>query len=383
MRTLFLTYHRLSGNGGGIYASKAYINAFSFLSEECLLIFPAKKNDEVTDLDCNIKKIKIDISSYSKFRKTIYHLQGKYNYFILNSFKKYMKEFSPDIVVFDNSRISWKLVEVVHNFNCKAITIHHNYEIDFIKGNEAFFRRHIDSYWLKNIERNILLKSDINLFITEYDKKQMQKNYCIDITHHAVLGCFNYKENEKNIIHNKIVDKNNPVFIITGNLSSIQTEKSILNFLDEYYPYILNMLPNHKLLIAGKKPSHHLKNKIKQFINIELIDTPKDMSHILLKADYYISPTMFGSGLKLRLMDGLKFGLPVLAHRVSVRGYECFEEKGYIVNYNDRETFNSGIIKLLNNQYDKNDIYEKYMSVFSLKNGVDRLKSILTQFDLI
>ena len=228
-----------------------------------------------------------------------------------------------------------------------------------------------------------MAKSDINLFITEHDRKKMQERYNIDISKYSVLGCFSYKEHEETVIQDKMIDRSNPVFVITGNLSSLQTEKSILNFLDEYYSSMLDILPCHKLLIAGKKPSDRLKNKIKQFASIELIDTPKDMSCVLLKADYYVSPTMLGSGLKLRMMDGLKYGLPVLAHCVSARGYECFEKKGYVVEYYDRKTFDAGITKLLNTSYDKNEICEEYVSVFSFKNGVGRLKSILMHFGLI
>jgi hypothetical protein len=42
MRTLFITNTYLDGNSGGVYATKAYINAFAQLSETMTLVYAMK-----------------------------------------------------------------------------------------------------------------------------------------------------------------------------------------------------------------------------------------------------------------------------------------------------------------------------------------------------
>jgi hypothetical protein len=40
MKVIIITNHYLNNNGGGSFASRAYINAFAELSSKCILIYP-------------------------------------------------------------------------------------------------------------------------------------------------------------------------------------------------------------------------------------------------------------------------------------------------------------------------------------------------------
>lgn len=384
MRVLFLTYHFLTDNGGGVFASKAYINAFASLSEECLLLYPVCGKEAVKDLDFHIKKIGIDIGSYLSVWKLLYYLKGEYNYFLRSCFERYLKDFLPDVVVFDHSRISSGLLDIACAYNARIITLHHNYEVEYIKGNDRSLKRYVAACWMKRIEKEALLKSDLNLFITATDLKQMRENYHIPVENSSVLGCFEYLLSKKKCFSSNGEEvPYKPVFVITGDLGGAQTEKSILIFLEEYYSDMIKIIPSHLLLIAGKRPSAFLKKRIKTFSAIELIDTPMDMDYILSKADYYLCPTMFGSGLKLRIMDGLKWGLPVLTHALSSRGYENLVRNGCVLVYHDRYSFREALNQLLIIRYSKNDIYMNYISLFGFANGVKRLKFILSRFGFI
>ena len=130
-------------------------------------------------------------------------------------------------------------------------------------------------------------------------------------------------------------------------------------------------------MVAGKSPSLELKSICSKHSNIQLIDTPPNMDIFLSKVHYYICPTMLGSGLKLRLMDGLKYGLPILTHEVSSRGYESFVEKGYIKVYNDLDSFRISLDSLMSSSYKRDDIRSLYDDIFSFDNGVKRLRSLI------
>ena len=45
MKVLFVTYHYLHGHGGGIFASRGFINAFAALSDEMTLLYPVKREN--------------------------------------------------------------------------------------------------------------------------------------------------------------------------------------------------------------------------------------------------------------------------------------------------------------------------------------------------
>lgn len=99
------------------------------------------------------------------------------------------------------------------------------------------------------------------------------------------------------------------------------------------------------------------------------------MSAVLARGRYYICPTELGGGLKLRIMDGLKAGLPVLTHAVSARGYEVFE--GFcLFSYRDEDSFRHALDQLLSRPVDPISVQARYREVFSFDAGVERMRTI-------
>jgi len=111
------------------------------------------------------------------------------------------------------------------------------------------------------------------------------------------------------------------------------------------------------------------------------------MHAAISKANIYICPTSVGGGLKLRIMDGLKAGLPVLTHIVSERGYDEFKKAGVLFSYFNKGNFEENLINLMDLYNAGNIIKDKiiniYNSVFSYDAGVRRLKAILLKNHLI
>ena len=106
------------------------------------------------------------------------------------------------------------------------------------------------------------------------------------------------------------------------------------------------------------------------------------MEPILEAADCYICPTSLGSGIKLRVLDGLKWGLPVVAHDVSARGYERMEETGCLLRYSDGTSFRAALTQLRERALNKEKVLAAYRNVFSLEAGCKRLESILRDFHI-
>ena len=78
-------------------------------------------------------------------------------------------------------------------------------------------------------------------------------------------------------------------------------------------------------------------------------------------------------------MDGLKYGLPVLTHKVSLRGYEKVEARGVMFSYLTKEEFAVGITKLSDLDMSRKEIQDIYLDLYQFDNGVKRMKEILSQ----
>ena len=376
-KILFVTLHYLDGVGGGVFASRAYINAFAELfNGNVILLYPAAINHKIEGIDERVTSVPI-YDNAPKWLKGIKILIGRVHRFskIINELLNKNKF---DIVVFDNSRVSYRMIDPVHKHDTKVVTIHHNCELEYNRDNSLSLIRPILLYWTKKYESDAVRKSDISLVLTPEDRNLLIEKYSLssEISNKIkILGVFESEQYPLPKIKETSPSHSINNFIITGNLGARQSNESLIQWLDIYYPALKSIFPHANLTIAGKNPSEDLKQLCKN-LNIELIASPSSMTPLLEKSDCYICPTSMGGGLKLRIMDGLKHGLPVITHSVSARGYHDFVEHGNVIPYNSVESFISACQKIKSSTYNKTYIHSLYSNIFSFQNGCRRLLNL-------
>lgn len=374
MKVLFITHHYLSGNSGGAFASRAYINAFAEVADQMTLLYPVKDGQNLFDgINTKIKAIPVTYA-IPKWRKLINSIIGKVHRYFDATFD-FLKEKKADIIVFDSSMVSFHIIKAFKAKGYRTIVIHHNYQYEYFRDNTKGILRPITLFWCKKYERQAVQNADINLTLTQQDVDLLANTYNNgDKTNFRVLGTFEHIVSQpKEITDNK---KNNNRFVITGSLDSIQTYVSLKEWINDYYRLLKSVFPESELTIAGKNPSQELMDLCQQQ-GINIIASPPNMDDVLADADYYICPTNLGGGLKLRIMDGLKWGLPVVTHSVSARGYEAFKDAGFLFSYSNAEEFLSAIQQLKSLSVSKCEIQNLYSSLFSFTAGVKRLMNIL------
>lgn len=170
-------------------------------------------------------------------------------------------------------------------------------------------------------------------------------------------------------------------YIITGNLSSRQNLLSILPWLETYYPLLKEADPDGCLILAGRQPADELIS-ICGSLGIEVIASPEDMDAVVSTADIYICPSDNGSGIKLRLMDGLRNGLPVVTHQLSTRGYEAFLDKG-VYPYSDKESFKRAVLSAIEDSGKHELMKQTFKEQFSFAAGVRRLSALMAKITLL
>ena len=108
------------------------------------------------------------------------------------------------------------------------------------------------------------------------------------------------------------------------------------------------------------------------------------MSETIIDRGIFICPTNVGGGIKLRILDGLKLGMPIITHKVSARGYEDFWDKPWFQVYEDKDSFMAAL-NMINavmkeNVVLRDEILESYMRIFSFSNGKTRFLSSIISF---
>ena len=173
-------------------------------------------------------------------------------------------------------------------------------------------------------------------------------------------------------------DKENPKIVISGTMWNAQNLDGINYFLDELYRFVPE---NMSVILTGRNPSVELKEKVAQYNNVRIIENPKNILDIVGQCDIFVCPTRLGGGMKLRIIDGLRCGLPVIAHKVSARGYTHFMNNGIVRRFDSPEEFKDCLEKTLT--YIKSERIYRYKikgeaeNLFCFDSAMNRIKIII------
>lgn len=372
-RLLFITHHRLCDNNGGSNASKGFLYSFATLFDDCSIICPSFEGDTVPFIPSNVKIHFID-NHRSNLHKFFDMYRGIISP-IYYAVKDHLQTNKYDIIVIDHSFSGAGITRMCKATGAKIITIHHNVERDYLRDNSKerpIFYRYPFLYYSRKAEKGCLKDSDINLTVTERDASVFRSwypNICV-----YPWGIFEYRRMQDKVFTPK---QRQRTFIITGSLYFAQSLMPIMDFVDKYWHLVRKHYPDATLLIAGRNPSAELESKCAASEGITIIPNPEDMAEVVQRADYYICPIYAGSGLKLRIYDGLKQGLPVLCHEVSASGYENLIANHCMFPYKDEATFMKSLHTLLSSTISQEEVYNTYRKTFSLSAGVKVLNEIL------
>jgi peptidoglycan/xylan/chitin deacetylase (PgdA/CDA1 family) len=373
-KMLFITCHKLDDNNGGANASKGFVNCIASLFDDCALIYPEFDNPNA--YISSVYKLYPCHDARPKLQKGLDMYRGVVSGLHAHVVK-HLKTHRYDVIVIDHSVTATSLMKCLKKTGARIITIHHNVERDYLRdnGNERPVTfRYPYNYFAKKSERECLLNSDVNITLTQSDAREFESWYPSRNLHLHSVGIMEYRQ---------IADKTfeprakGSTFVISGSLCFIQSLVPIVDFVKRYHKCLKHVCPEARLVITGRNPSPMLYEACKGREDIEIIPDPEDMEAVVRHADYYICPISAGSGMKLRVMDGLKQGLPVLCHEVSTAGYEKFMEDGMLHAYKDETTFMASLRKMLSMDIPQHDIYESFRQYFSPEAGRERMRKAI------
>ena len=346
MRILYVLKHNPWGIGGGCYACRNYLQLFSEVfqgveMDVCICkeyLTPERKKEYPMAHFYPVAPRGFIGKVMTAFTGVMHRHQ--------ETVKALLKSNHYDYCVFDHNSIAGSLVRSCKNSGVKTIVLNHNCEYDYFKDNNGLLKRLLFLHQVKKNERKSYLNCDYNIFLTEEDKEQFAEMYGASNTEAVVGGCF-YPKNDHSLSEIKPFRKEHLKMVISGTMGNVQNMDGINYFLDELLPLVPKDI---HIVLAGKNPPASLLDRIKPMSpRVIVIPNPKDMDSIVQDCDIFLCPARLGGGMKLRVMDGFRNGLPVLVHTVSARGYRNFEKSGMMWEFGTAEEFLKSLTSILNN----------------------------------
>jgi glycosyltransferase involved in cell wall biosynthesis len=111
--------------------------------------------------------------------------------------------------------------------------------------------------------------------------------------------------------------------LVNTNLAIPQAEEGVLFFLDEVWPLIPER-ERWKLVLAGRHPTPGILARASKLRNAEVVAQPGPdrMEQVFSQASVCVATSRSGSGIKLRVAEALRRGLPVVCSDHCSRGYD-------------------------------------------------------------
>ncbi len=105
--------------------------------------------------------------------------------------------------------------------------------------------------------------------------------------------------------------------------------------------------------VIGSKPPEELKNM--EADNIQVTGYQKDIKPFLEKALCLIAPLSLGAGIKVKVLEGMSAGIPILTNEIGIEGIPAVDGRDYI-HCNTPEDYATAIKKLSSRTVDPNEI---------------------------
>lgn len=174
-----------------------------------------------------------------------------------------------------------------------------------------------------------------------------------------------------------------PVFVFLGGLDVPHNAVSLESFIDTQLPQIILDIPGVLIRVIGKNPAPSLLELVKKFpANVHIEGYVDSLDEVLHGACAMLVPLLFGSGVKLKTIDALSYGLPIIATDFGVEGVSVSSENHDCIVENDLSKYGSWMKKLLDPQlngeiseksyrlyidnYSDNSIRSQYSEIFGM-----------------
>jgi glycosyltransferase involved in cell wall biosynthesis len=108
--------------------------------------------------------------------------------------------------------------------------------------------------------------------------------------------------------------------VFTGTMDFRPNVDAVLWFLRETWPLMQTEVPDLRLIVVGQRP-HRRLGPLAECPNVTLTGWVEDVRPYIADATVYVAPLRMGGGTRLKLLEAMAMGKPIVATRLGAEGY--------------------------------------------------------------
>lgn len=312
-----------------------------------------------------------------------------------SSFDSWISSLAPDMVVFDRymmeEQFGWRVAA-----HCPAaLRVLDTEDLHFLrKARETAILSGLDTSKadlfsdIAKRELASILRSDLSLIISEYEMNLLDEVFCIPQGILLYLP-FVMKADDLNGLDSYPSFQERENFITAGNFLHAPNRDSVRHLRNEIWPSIRKELPDANIQIFGAYADREIMALHDESQGFLLKGWVDNLDEVLRNSRVCLAPLRFGAGLKGKLFDAMKNGVPTVASKIAAEGM-CgdLEFPGAIETLDKR--FVDKAIRLYKDESSwitaqlqgYQVLKERFDRSFHQQNFIDRLSKIASNLDL-
>lgn len=199
-----------------------------------------------------------------------------------------------------------------------------------------------ECYKMKKYEREICHKFSKIIAMSEIDKErllELNENLDVSVVPNGV---------DTHYISPEIDQEDSGSLLFIGWMKHYPNRDAMIFFLKEVFPLIIKEIPSIKVYIVGQHAPQELLTLAKSNPNIICTGYVEDVREYLHKCTVYICPLRIGGGTRLKILEAMAAGIPIVSTTVGAEGLSVKQGENILLS-DSPEMFAKETIRLLNN----------------------------------
>jgi len=256
---------------------------------------------------------------FKKYRIELEKILQKHPFEVVQLEGLFMGMYIPVIRCFSRAKISYR----AHNVEYRIWE-------RFVKNEKNFLKKkylQIQIQRLKKFEKEIISSVDCIIPITEADAVHIKhwlrnaawSRKCLTIPTGLVPEDYKYKHSDSHPIH----------LFFFGAMEWLPNVEAVRWFRDKVFPLLKKEIPYVRWTIAGRNMPEDIK--VLQDTQIIIRENVLHKEEIFHTANVMVVPLLSGSGLKIKILEGMAYGKCVITTSVGAEGIEAEHEKEFYI----------------------------------------------------
>ena len=119
--------------------------------------------------------------------------------------------------------------------------------------------------------------------------------------------------------------------VFAGGLTWYPNVSAVQFLVREIWPRLKRKYPNAQATIIGRQPPDWLSTAATMDRSIHVTGFVDDVRPYMAEAQVYVCPIFDGGGTKLKVLDALAMGVPLVAHPISCEGIDVMAERNVLL----------------------------------------------------